>query len=53
MDKDTIDTIIIYLIAGLVVVACLALTFTLSAWIFKAVMASDMPEWLKLFLITN
>ena len=51
MDKDTIDTIIIYLIAGVVVVACLALTFALSAWIFNAVMASDMPDWLKYVLL--
>lgn len=47
MDKDTIYTIVIYLIVGLTVVATLALCFALSAWMFNAVMASDMPDWLK------
>ena len=51
MDKNTIQTIIIGLITGLVILACLALTTALSAWIFNVVMASDMPDWLKYILL--
>ena len=51
MNKDTINTIICYLIAGLTVVVTLALCFALGAWMFKAVMASDMPDWLKYILL--
>ena len=47
MNKDTIETIVIYLIAGLTV----ALSFALGAWLFNAVMASDMPDWLKYILL--
>lgn len=35
----------------LIVIVCLALTCALSAWIFNAVMASDMPDWLKYILL--
>lgn len=45
------DEIIIHLIGILIIIVCLALTFALSAWIFNAVMASDMPDWLKYILL--
>lgn len=45
------DEIIIHLIGILVIIVCLAITIALSAWIFNAVMASDMPDWLKYILL--
>lgn len=43
--------IIVHLIGILIIIVCLVLTLTLSAWIFNAVMASDMPDWLKYVLL--
>lgn len=40
-----------HIIGIFIVVLCLALTCALSAWIFNAVMASDMPDWLKYILL--
>lgn len=64
MDKDNrtneilkkIEKHIDYEILGHIIgifigVLCLALTCALSAWIFNAVMASDMPDWLKYILL--
>lgn len=40
-----------HIIGILIGVVCLAITTALSAWIFNAVMASDMPDWLKYVLL--
>lgn len=51
MDKDTKQTIIIYLITGIVCILFLAIITTISAWMFNTIMASDMPDWLKYVLL--
>jgi hypothetical protein len=51
IEKHIDYEILTYIIGIIIVILCLALTFALSAWIFNAVMASDMPDWLKYVLL--
>lgn len=42
----------IFILMGLLIVLVVAVgCMALSAWIFNAVMASDMPDWLKYVLL--
>lgn len=50
--KKNCDYEILGHIIGLLVVVAVAIgCIALSAWIFNAVMASDMPDWLKYILL--
>ena len=48
MDKDTI---IGYLIGAAVVIVTFVLAFSIDAWMFNAIVSSDMPDWLKYVLL--
>ena len=50
-NKDIDYEILGYIISALVAVATLIGCIALSAWIFNAVMASDMPDWLKYIVL--
>jgi hypothetical protein len=49
--KDNTYEILGHIVGLLIVLAVAVGSIALSAWIFNAVMASDMPDWLKYILL--